>query len=336
MLLNKFDFKNYLKNNEFSNIIIFSKDDYFIKLCYDELLKNLKRKNEHEINIIDFEEIDFLNLEQRILSYNFFNSKTYIIIKNIDIKSNTYKNFVKLINQSSEDIIFVLLFTLIDKKAAINTIKDIEIKNNAFYLDIDKESDKINVALNILKKYDCKIDKKTALYLINYLDDNLMNLYSEINKLGSYCYGKIIKIEDINNIVNFSINKKNAFYLIDFIINYKIKDALKLINNLIFNGINEYLILSSIFSTFNDIYRVKFSNLNLYDNDYLITNFDYSKNDFKLNKALRYSDKFNIIQLEKIIFSIYNCDKKLKSEICDPTIILQICIFEIIDIYNKG
>lgn len=335
MLLNKLNFKNYIKNNEFSNIILFSKDDYFIKLCYNELLKNLKRKNKYEIDIIDFEEIDFLDLEQTIFSYNFFDLKKCIIIKNIDIKSNTYKTFINLINQSSEDIIFVLLFNLIDKKTANNIIKDIEIKNNAFYLDIDKESDKLNVVLNVLKKYDCKIDKKTALYLIDSFDDNLMNLYSEINKLGSYCYGKIVKIEDINNIINFSINQ-NSFYLIDFIINYKITDALKLINNLIFNGVNEYLILSSIFSTFNDIYRVKFSKLNLCENDYLITNFDYSKNDFKIKKALRYLDKFNIIQLENIIFSLYNCDKKLKSENCDPIIILQICIFEIIDIYSKG
>ncbi|BAH05857.1 DNA polymerase III subunit delta [Clostridium kluyveri] len=167
-----------------------------------------------------------------------------------------------------------------------------------------------------------KVDLRIFCSLMN--DNNLNMIENEVEKLCCYTYGRDIEREDIKKVFLKS-SEEDIFDLVNAISNKKIKDALHILNELIYGGAKISYILSMIERQFNILLKIK-----LYL-EYGSTKKEAMeklniKSEYGYSVMLSQSKKFTLNQLKRAVEMCLNTEEKLKSLSTDERIEMELLI----------
>ena len=172
-------------------------------------------------------------------------------------------------------------------------------------------------------KNGCKMDERTAEYLIEISGDSLNVLLNEIFKLCNYVgQGGEIKREHIDSIAVRSLEAR-VFDLSKLILSRNAQGALELLHTLMMQKAEPIDIFGVILMSFADIYRVKTAVSGGESVMYPSKLFDYKNKEFRLTNGGRYASKISNEQLRKCFDCFAESDRQLKSTALDGEMILE-------------
>ena len=186
--------------------------------------------------------------------------KKLIIIKDSPLSSPV----VQYIKESAEDIPEDNIIVLYGETESFDErLKDFKalktaIEKNGRICKIDKP-DTTTLERWIMqhtKKAGSEIDLSVTRYLLTQAPNDLDTLSTEIGKLSSYCRGRKVTKEDIDVLVCKTAEAR-TFDLTDAILDKNTALAFEKLEELYDARTNEIIIMSAIFSTFGNMYKIK-------------------------------------------------------------------------------
>ncbi|WFQ92222.1 putative protein YqeN [Mycoplasma feriruminatoris] len=273
----------------------YSEDIFLLNNQVKQTIKELQQKEQYEVVSFSLIQDDFNNIYDNVINFNFFSSKSIIVINDAyfvtEIKTNFNKNYslnkleimLKNINKNNV-IIFTLNSDKFSKKLKIT--KYIESNFTTKHLESWTEKQTINYIINYLKNKDKNIDLNLATYIYNLLPNDLQIITNEINKLAN-----------LKSDLNLEIIKSNFS-------KYYNEDIFKLVDAFINNDINLFIKLYRDYILLNDdiigLISLLDSNLSFY-RDVMIL-----KNQFKTDQDISSILKSHIYRVKLAIMNSYD------------------------------
>ncbi|WP_333860085.1 DNA polymerase III subunit delta [Clostridium sp.] len=167
-----------------------------------------------------------------------------------------------------------------------------------------------------------KVDLRIFCSLMN--ENNLSMIENEVEKLCCYTYGRNIEREDIKKVFLKS-SEEDIFDLVNAISNKKVKDALNILNELIYEGVKINYILSMIERQFNILLKIKL-HLECGSTKKEIMERLNIRSEYGYSIMLNQSKKFTLNQLKRAVEACLNTEEKLKSLSTDGKIEIELLI----------
>ncbi|MCH5191214.1 MAG: DNA polymerase III subunit delta [Oscillospiraceae bacterium] len=172
-------------------------------------------------------------------------------------------------------------------------------------------------------KNGCKMEERTAEYLIELSGDSLNVLFNETVKLCNYAgQGGEIKREHIDSIAVRSLEAR-VFDLSKLILVHNAQGALELLHTLMLQKAEPIDVFGVILMSFADIYRAKTAVSGGENATYPAKLFDYRNKEFRLTNGGRYASKISNEQLRECFDCFAESDRQLKSTAQDGEMILE-------------
>ncbi|WFQ90575.1 DNA polymerase III subunit delta [Mycoplasma feriruminatoris] len=273
----------------------YSEDIFLLNNQVKQTIKELQQKEQYDVISFSLIQDDFNNIYDNVTNFNFFSSKSIIVINDAyfvtEIKTNFNKNYslnkleimLKNINKNN-----VIIFTLNSDKFSkkLKIAKYIESNFTTKHLESWTEKQTINYIINYLKNKDKNIDLNLATYIYNLLPNDLQIITNEINKLAN-----------LKSDLNLEIIKSNFS-------KYYNEDIFKLVDAFINNDINLFIKLYRDYILLNDdiigLISLLDSNLSFY-RDVMIL-----KNQFKTDQDISSILKSHIYRVKLAIKNSYD------------------------------
>lgn len=224
--------KEDIKNRAFHKLYLLYGEEDYLKKMYRNSLKKAILAGSDDINYSYFEgkDTDVLQIKEIVETLPFFNDYRLVIIEDSGFfkSANTLTDYLEGMPESSI-VVFVeketdkrnKLYKYVNKNGIAVEMKQMGVK------DIKRF-----VAL-MLKENGKKMREATADYFLQQVDNSMVNITNEIDKLVSYTYGREeITAEDIDAICCVQVTG-HIFQMIDYAMEGKAKEVLKLYNDLL-------------------------------------------------------------------------------------------------------
>lgn len=178
-------------------------------------------------------------------------------------------------------------------------------------------------------KRGCRLDKASAVYLIDTVGDDLTNLQNELQKLCNFKNNGNIENKDIDEICIKSL-EANVFDLSRSIIRGNGQKAFNILEKLLSQKEKPELILGTLIAAYADMYRAKISLEEGEKADFLAQFYNYKNKEFRLRNAVRDSSGISLKELCLCLDKLNSADQKLKTRVIDEKIILEKLITELL------
>lgn len=312
------DLENELKLNKLRSLYLFYGEELFLLESSLKKIKTIFGKTIKGINYILIDETNIDELISDIDTPSFGYEKKLIIVKNSGLfkkegkrknteltklkeKLNNYINKnIEIINDS---VVIVFIEDDIQKQELVSTI---EKYGSSVKFDLQKPIQIEKRIKAICNAYKVNIDNATLKYFIESCGTNMQELINEIRKLIEYAgENGTIKKDDIDKL---SIKKLESiiFELTDNLGRKKIKEALEVMNNLIYSKEPIQKILITLYNHFKKIYFVK---LSTNSNKNLIEILNLKPNQtFLVDKYKMQAKYFKEKELQAILYKLIDLD----------------------------
>lgn len=312
------DLEKELKLNKLRSLYLFYGEELFL---LESSLKKIKTIFGEMVKGINYIVIDETNINELIADVEtpaFGYEKKLIIVKNSGLlkkegkrknaelaklkeKLNDYINDnIEIINDS---VVLVFIEDDIQKQDLVSTIEKYGV---SVKFDFQKPIELEKRIKGICNAYKVNIDKDTLKYFIESCGTNMQELINEIRKLIEYAgENGIIKNEDIDKL---SIKKLESiiFELTDNLGKKQIKEALIVMNNLIYSKEPIQKILITLYNHFKKLY---FVSLSINSNKDLVEVLNLKPNQtFLVNKYKMQAKYFKTRELQKILQELIDLD----------------------------
>ena len=172
-------------------------------------------------------------------------------------------------------------------------------------------------------KNGCRMEERTAEYLIELSGDSLNVLFNETVKLCNYAgQGGEITREHIDSIAVRSLEAR-VFDLSKLILARNAQGALELLHTLMLQKAEPIDVFGVILMSFADIYRAKTAVSGGESATYPAKFFDYRNKEFRLTNGSRFASKISNEQLRECFDCLTESDRQLKSTAQDGEMILE-------------
>ena len=263
MSTNILDLENDIKNNNIHGIYVFYGEEKYLQEEYLKKIKKMFGKLDVGINYILLDEDSINSLISDIETPAFGYEKKLIIIKNSGLfkkdSKSPYKDKIKTYINENIDIInnycvIIFIEEIVHKMDFYKTIEKLSIVIETKTMKLPEIKARLK---KICSLYKVNINNKELDYLIEISGTNMQNLINEIRKLIEYTgeNGEITQdsidklcIKDIQAII---------FDLTDFIGNRDIRNALEVLNNLIYNREPLQKIMITLYNHLKKLYLTK-------------------------------------------------------------------------------
>jgi DNA polymerase-3 subunit delta len=174
-----------------------------------------------------------------------------------------------------------------------------------------------------------KIGKIELRVFCSLMDENNLSIIeNEVEKLCCYVYDRDITKEDIKNLFLKS-NDDDIFDLVNPIANKKLKEALEVLNELIYKGEKIPYILNMIERQFNQLFRVKLCLENKKTKQDIMKELKI-RSDYACDMIIGQSKKFTLKQLKRAIELCLIAERKMKSSTVDEKTEMELLIINTI------
>ncbi|MEG2353361.1 MAG: DNA polymerase III subunit delta [Clostridium sp.] len=174
-----------------------------------------------------------------------------------------------------------------------------------------------------------KIEQSALALFCNEVDNNMEIIKNEVDKLCSYTEGRTIITEDIGLLMPQKPDS-HIFDLIDYIGEKRLKNALDVLDEILFKGEKWNFILSSIGRRFEQILNIKIR-LKQGKNKDVISS-EMSMHPYVCEKLILQSRKFADKNIVKILKECLVTEGRLKSQTIDERVELEILLINIMTI----
>ena len=319
--MNYKDIINDIKNRNIKNIYIFYGKEYYL---IENVIKEIKLTLndgmiDFNLDIIDGREITLDNLISSVETLPFMDDRKIIILKDFELLKGKKKNFSdedeKYFTEYIDNIpqtttLVFVIYGDIDKRKSL--VK--KISKNGIVFNCDKLSD-MDLFKWVKKKFyknNVIIDNAQIMYFINsegYLDKSsektLSDLENEINKISSF-------VGKENKVTNDYIGQKNS------------SDAMKILNDMLYEGESVFGIFSMIARQFKVIMQVRQLQIQGQTSKKIAESLKLHP--FVVGKALKQTKNFSDEVIIDILNSILESDFKIKNGLIRDTLSIEMLI----------
>ncbi|MBQ6809665.1 MAG: DNA polymerase III subunit delta [Clostridia bacterium] len=252
-----------IKNGSFKKIYyVYGPEAYLKRFYINELKKAVSGGDSScpDVFVYDGKDLDLRNFTDITEMFPMMSEKKLIIIKDSPISSPVVQYIKESAAEIPDDNIVVLYGETESFDERLKDFKALKssIEKNGKICKIDKP-DTATLERWIMqhtKKGGSEIDLSVARYLLTQAPNDLDTLSTEVHKLSSYCFGRKITKEDIDVLVCKTAEAR-TFDLTDAILDKNKTLAFEKLEDLYDARTNEIIILSAIFSTFGNMYKIK-------------------------------------------------------------------------------
>lgn len=241
---------------------IYGTESYLKRFYVNEIKKNISENDDFcpDIYIFNGKELNLREFTDVTEMFPIISEKKLIIIKDPPLSSPVISYIAENTGTIPEDNIIIIYG---ETESFDERLKDFKALKKA--LEADGMICKINTPdasilerwiIQHTKRYGSKSSTDAAKYLLTQIPNDLDTISSEVKKLSSYCFGREITIKDIDTLACKTIEAK-TFDLTEAILNKDMQCAFKKIEELYDSRTNEIMILSTIFTTFGNLYKIK-------------------------------------------------------------------------------
>lgn len=324
--------KTLNQNNLSSIYLLYGEEKYLMEVC-EKKVKKIFGKTIKGINYILLDEENIDNIISDIETPAFGYNKKLIIVKNTGLfKKDGKKKNVKLVDLGeklneyikqnidyiNDSIVLVFLEDEADKCELFSTIDKSGVVCKFEYQKPIQIQKRIK---NICNAYKVNIDSNVLQYFIECSGTSMQDLINEIRKLIEYSgeNGTITK-EDIDKLCIKQIDSV-IFDLTDNLGKKNIKNAIEVLNDLIYQKEPIQKILVTLYNHFKKLYLVKLSIK--YNKDVLDTLNLKPNQTFLVSKYKNQSSYFDENDLRDILKELSDLDYKYKIGLIDINIGLE-------------
>ena len=252
-----------IKNGSFKKIYyVYGPEAYLKRFYINELKKAVSGGDSScpDVFVYDGKDLDLRNFTDITEMFPMMSEKKLIIIKDSPLSSPVVQYIKESAAEIPDDNIVVLYGETESFDERLKDFKALKssIEKNGKICKIDKP-DTATLERWIMqhtKKGGSEIDLSVARYLLTQAPNDLDTLSTEVHKLSSYCFGRKITKEDIDVLVCKTAEAR-TFDLTDAILDKNKTLAFEKLEDLYDARTNEIIILSAIFSTFGNMYKIK-------------------------------------------------------------------------------
>lgn len=305
------------------SIYLFYGEELFLLESSVKKIKKLFGECIKGINYITIDDTNLNELLSNIETPAFGYDKKLIIIKNTGLlKKDGKRKNIELTNQRekinsyiqenissiNEHIIMVVLEEDVNTK--LELYKTIEKIGCVCKFDYQKPAQLIGKLKNICKAYKVTVENSILQYLIECCGTNMQDLINEIRKLIEYVgENGTINREDIDKLTTRNI-ESIIFDLTDNLGRKRTKEALEVLNNLIYTKEPLQKILITLYNHFKKIY---FTKLAIQYNKDIESSLDLKANQmFLVNKYKAQANFFNVEELNILLQKLRDLDYQYK------------------------
>lgn len=204
-------------------------------------------------------------------------------------------------------------------------------------LEHKTELEIVNLLCSGAAKRGCRMQPTTARYMISLCGDSLFLLINELEKLCSYSLklGGIITNEMVDAVCSRTV-EASLYGISRALFSGRLKEALKLLEDLFYMRTDPILVLSGIADTYIDIYRVLAAQKSGISKADTAQQLNYGKLDFRLDYAERYAKQLTAEAVNHSLEAITEADFKLKGSKEDPKIVMETLLVTLAFIKSKG
>ena len=321
------DLEKKIKSNDISSLYLFyGKEKYLIETCIKKI-KNSFGECLRGINYIgvDAESVSKIVDELSMPAFGF--PKKLIIARNTGIfKKEAKKKQSELANIKNAINSYITENIEEIKETVILIFIEEEVDKTELYTTIDKNGITCEFApqkpidlkkrlMQICKAYKVNVDESTLQYFIECCGTDMQTLINEIRKLIEYSGENGTITKDIIDMLSIKQIESVIFDLTDNLGQKKVKEALEVLNNLIYAKEPVQKILITLYNHFKKLYIVKLCGK--YNKD-VATSLKLSPNQmFLVNKYKNQARFFKEHELENLTKELRDLDYKYKIGLID-------------------
>lgn len=252
-----------IKNGTLQKIYyVYGPEAYLKRFYVNELKKAVSAGDPScpDVYIFDGRELDLRTFTDITEAFPLMGEKKLIIVKDPLMSSEPVQYIKDNATEIPEDNIIVLYGETesFDERLKDYKVLKTAIEKHGRIFKIDKPDTQTleRWIMQHTKKNGSEIDLSIAKYLLTQAPNDLDTLSTEVYKLSAYCRGRNVTKEDIDVLVCKTAEAR-TFDLTDAILDKNTKLAFEKLEELYDARTNEIVILSAIFSTFGNMYKIK-------------------------------------------------------------------------------
>ena len=325
-----FDFVNELKSEKVHPVYFFTEEETLLKdKAYKLLLKKVVPPNLRDFNFNLFygEECKARDVLETLQSPPVLCEKRLVILRNFQsLQQNEKVKILKYTENPIEDSVFLIESGKVNYRTSFYSKLLKKVSTYYFYHPYNEVA-AIKFLQSEAKTHHKFFQNNAANLMVDYIGLSYQDLNSEFQKLLIHLDDKDkISVEDIKTCVG--ISKKNSIYeLQNTLANKNIKSSLKIVENLLANGISEVLILIMLTRFFKTLLKIStHQKINKQDSTKVAKNLELN---YFTKKFIPLAKRFQINDFPKIFHILLNTDQQLKSASIQKKIILEIMIYKI-------
>lgn len=308
-------------------LFFYGKEKYLIQWAVDLIINKMIQKSsiDLDLSIIDENSASLDQIKETCETFPMLSQKRVVVLK--DYKWIN-ESFISYLNEIPETCQLIITNNEIDKKN----------KNFKELLKVTSEYEFEKLDEPDLKKYIEKRLKASnkrirTIYLnqliqsTGYFDKDtqytIFNLENDLKKIVAHSDNEEISLEDIEASISGNV-ELNIFNMIDAMSSNKKDEAFRLLHNIISSGEKIYYVLAVIIGQMETILEVK----ELREEGHSIDSMKkiLGIHEFRIKKAMIFSEKFSKLNLKKILISLYEVDRNIKNGFLEGEISLEIII----------
>lgn len=325
------------EKKEYPVYLLFGTEDYLKKVYTDRLLKAFGMDTFQEMNlhVLDGEGLDIDKLADSVEALPFFADKRCVVVQDFDyegLDTPSRKKCLELLENPPQTTRLLLVV----KKQDFLPNKSAKAK------ELVKAVDKVGAVLPLqkrdkaqlyafiksrLKIWGCTISNDLCRTLIQRCSDDMLTLKNEADKLGASCPGQEITKEQIERITVAAVDA-SIYDLSKAVLRGDYPKAMGILEDLFYLRQPATLILSSLTSSFVDLYRGKVADRCGKSAKEVANDFDYKRKEFRIQNAMRDCKGYPLEFLREVLRLLVQADGRLKSTRCDENIVLEQLITE--------
>lgn len=315
-------------------------DERLIMENVNSIIKNAVDNSFIDLNLFKFDGSSISNFEDIINSCQtlpFMSEKKVVLISRANFLEDSkseysragdeklFKKLLDYIDKVPEHCIFIIYMVFRNKRdKSTDRIKKLEKKAEVVKVEKATGARLEAKVLELFKMRGKEIGKIELKAFINKMQENSLTVINnEVEKLCCYTGDREIKREDINYLF-VETSDDDIFDLINPLSQRKAKDALKILDELLFKGGKVNFILNMIERHFMLLLKVKLYMQSGRDKDYISKGFKLSpyRYDIISNQSRHFTDK----QLEKVVELCLDSERKMKTSPVDDKTELELLI----------
>lgn len=321
-MIDVFTFNENIKKGILNNCYLFCGiDEQLMKDGINSIINKVLDKNFIDLNYVKFDGSTLENFEPVVNACEtlpFMSDKKIVLVyrasffqedKNDNIFNRIYEYISNL-----PDYCILIFYDVFKSKRDKPGKKIYKIDKRACVVKADKIKGqqlegKIKSFFEARGKQIGRIELKVFSSLMD--ENNLNIIENEVEKLCCYTYEKSISKEDIKELFLKS-NDDDIFDLINPISQKKVKEAIEVLNELIYKGEKIPYILNMVERQFSRLFRVKMLLENKKTKQDIMKELNI-RSDYACDIIIGQSKKFTLKQLERALQLCLDCEQKIKS-----------------------